>query len=146
MSGTQNKENHNSHKSRSLLSQFISFTGIGAIATGLQYTILITLIELELMGPVFASASGFLISAVFNYYMNYHFTFKSEEQHASAAVKFGTVASIGLIWNTLIMYTMVHILNIDYLASQVTATLAVLVWNFLANRQWTFRASKPKEV
>ena len=126
---------------RSMISQFLRFLGIGGFTTALQYVILIFLAELHVMAPVWASATGYAVSAFFNYLMNYYFTFTSREKHYSAAARFSLVATIGLLLNTALMYLATEIFLIHYLISQIFATGVVLIWNFTANRSWTYKAS-----
>lgn len=97
------------------------------------------LVEVVSANAVVASALGFTVGALVNYYLNYHITFKSKKSHNEAIIKFLTVALIGLALNTLIMFVAAEILLIYYLLAQVMATGMVLVWNFAGNRLWTFR-------
>jgi putative flippase GtrA len=123
-----------------MLTQFVKFAGVGALATSVQYLVLIALTESGLTGPVVASTLGYVTSGVLNYSLNYSYTFNSRERHRSAALKFVMVSSLGLGLNTSLMYVGVHILGFYYLLGQVLATGVVLLWNFFANRWWTFRA------
>ena len=123
-----------------MLTQFLKFAGVGAVATIVQYLILIALTESGLTGPVVASTLGYVTSGVLNYSLNYSYTFNSQECHRSAALKFVTVSSLGLGLNTSLMYVSVHTLGFYYLLGQLLATGVVLLWNFFANRWWTFRA------
>jgi putative flippase GtrA len=124
-----------------MLRQLIRFLGVGAVATLLQYAILIGLVELAAFDPVLASATGFVISAVFNYLANYHLTFSSNQPHATAATRFVLVASIGLLLNTSSMYLLVDLLAAQYIVAQVLSTGVALIWNFHANRRWTYKAA-----
>jgi len=122
-----------------IIRQLLSFSGIGAIATFLQYAILLALTERNLQDPVVASAIGFSISAVFNYLGNYFITFRSRESHPIALLKFLVVAITGLALNTIGMEFLVHFLSFQYLLSQIVCTGVVFSWNFLLNRRWTFK-------
>ena len=124
----------------SLISKFISFAGTGAIATGIQYMILIVLRESAGIDAVSASACGYIIAAVANYLMKYHWVFASDEHHHVAGPKYAVVSLSGLTLNTLLMYLGTEILGIYYLLAQVVVTGIVLVWNFTLNGIWTFRA------
>jgi putative flippase GtrA len=119
--------------------QFLLFAGVGTLATVGQYAILMLLVDLVGTTPVVASSVAFAASATLNYALNYRVTFKSKKRHAEALVKFSTVACGGLVLNAGIMSTLVHGLAMHYLKAQFLATALVLVWNFFANRMWTFR-------
>ena len=127
----------------SLFKKFLGFAGVGAIATGIQYLILILLAELAGVPPVYASAIGYAISAVINYLMKYHFVFASDEKHHVAGPKYALISAVGLTLNTGLMQSGLLLLGEKdfasyYLAVQVVATGLVLLWNFFANVIWTF--------
>ena len=123
---------------RGTIGQFLMFAGIGIVGTLGHYTTLIVLVQFWAVDPVFASTFGFVVGAVVNYILNYHFTFRSDKRHAEALTKFLIVATIGAGINGLIMYYGVENTNIHYLIVQIFATLVVLFWNFVVNKLWTF--------
>ena len=123
----------------SVIRKFAYFSGVGVIATGIQYVILIVLVQGVGVPPVRASAIGFVISAVVNYMLNYHVTFESRKAHSEAATKFMVIAALGLIVNSLIMHVGTDILRIHYIFTQLVATGSVLMWNFTGNYLWSFR-------
>lgn len=121
-----------------LLGQFVRFLGVGLAATAVQYALLILAVEGAQVDPTIASSVGFIISAVFNYWANYYFTFTSRVRHHVAARRFAAVAVIGLVLNALIMSYFHHFTNVPYLAAQIVATGVVLIWNFFGNALWTY--------
>jgi putative flippase GtrA len=118
---------------------FIKFLGIGAIATIIQYIIFIVLVELSSLTIVLASGLGYGVSSIFNYLMNYHYTFSSDAKHKVAALKFTLVALVGLSLNSLLMYLLVELFNVHYIISQIMVTGIILVVNFFAHKLWTFQ-------
>jgi putative flippase GtrA len=126
-----------------LIAKFMGFAGTGAIATGIQYLILVGLRELGGISPVIASATGYGIAAVANYLMKYHWVFRSDEKHHVAGPKYAVVSASGLALNTLLMYLGTQVLGLYYLFAQVITTGLVLIWNFALNGLWTFRAIGP---
>ena len=76
-----------------VLPRFLKFAGVGAIATAIQYGVLVASVELLGIGPVSGSCAGFLVGAVFNYWANYHFTFGSDNPHWVAASRFAVTAT-----------------------------------------------------
>jgi len=71
-------------KEKGTIGQFLMFAGVGAIGTVGHYTTLIVLVQFWKVDPVFASSFGFVVGAVINYILNYHFTFQSEAAYGSA--------------------------------------------------------------
>jgi putative flippase GtrA len=123
---------------RTLATQFMSFAGVGALATLLQYLVLVLLVYADILNAVAASAVGYIAGALLSYWLNYHYTFRSTSDHARSMAKFAIVACAGLVLNTAIMAGLTSGLHWHYLLSQVLATGIVLIWNFAANRAWTF--------
>jgi putative flippase GtrA len=125
-------------KSKGTLAQFLMFAGIGAIGTVGHYTTLIVLVQFWMVDPVVASSFGFVVGAITNYILNYHFTFQSDKRHSEALTKFLIVATIGAGINGFIMYIGVENTDINYLIVQISATGIVLLWSFIVNKLWTF--------
>ncbi len=121
------------------LKQFLLFSVVGAVGTSGQYAMLILLVEVTKQNPVLASTLGFLVGALINYILNYRYTFKSDKPHRETLVKFLVVAAIGACINTGLMYVLIESIDLQYLIAQLLATAAVLAWNFLANKYWTFQ-------
>lgn len=120
-------------------STFLAFVTVGAIATGLQYLVLVVAVELLGWSPTLASSAGFCLAAVVNYWLNYHVTFGSCARHVVAAGRFALVAAIGLAINSAAMLVLARFLGLYYLLAQVLATCLTLAWTFSASRLWTFR-------
>jgi putative flippase GtrA len=124
---------------RELGVQFTKFAGVGAIGTLAHYAVLVAMVHLAGANPVFSSGLGAIVGAIINYLLNYTHTFRSHARHRDAAPKFIIVALVGILINLFMMYVLVAILDVYYLAAQIVATGAVLGWNFVGNRYWTFR-------
>jgi putative flippase GtrA len=124
-----------------LLKQFIKFSGVGIVGTAVQYLTLFVLVQLGGVYPVLASTAGFVLGAFVNYYLNYIYTFRSSKSHTDAMPKFFTVATVGLFLNAMIMEFFISFFGLPYIIAQLIATALVLLWNFAANRMWTFMES-----
>ena len=124
-----------------LLRQFVKFTGVGFISAIGHYGLLIALVQLAAVQPVPASAAGALLGAWLNYSLNYRFTFHSTRSHRESVLRFGVVAAIGLVLNTLFMWVGVDVIGAHYLLSQIVTTGLVLIWSFAGNRYWTFHSA-----
>ena len=119
--------------------QFLIFAAVGVVGTIGHYVALVVLVSVGGVDPVISSALGFVVGAMINYWLNYHVTFKSTLLHTETVWKFFSVAAVGLLLNTLLMGLLVSMLRVHYLFGQVVTTGIVLLWNYLANRHWTFR-------
>jgi putative flippase GtrA len=114
------------------------FLVVGGTATAVQYIVLVACVRALSLAPVVASAIGFALSSVLNYYLNYRLTFRSSRAHVSALPRFLLIAGIGLIANSVSMWLLTKSAHLGYLLSQVLTTALVLIWNYTANRKWTF--------
>jgi putative flippase GtrA len=123
--------------------QFICFSAIGAVGTSAHYGLLVYLVEICNVRPLMGSVSGFICGAIINYILNYYITFQSKRPHPKASFQFFSIALMGLPLNSGIMFGMNEVMGVHYVLSQIIATLVTLVWNFVANRRWTF-ASETK--
>jgi putative flippase GtrA len=123
----------------SIPGQFVSFAGVGVVATAIHYAILIALVRRGAMHPALATGAGATVGAVVSYLLNYHYTFRSSNGHAASMAKFGVVAGTAVILNSLCMLLGTEGLGMHYVLSQIVATGLVLIWTFLANRSWTFQ-------
>lgn len=126
--------------SKHTLKQFIIFTAIGGIGTAGQYVTLIALVEAKFLDAISSSTVGFAVGAVINYFLNYKFTFNSTKSHKEAMSKFFLVAIFGAAINTALMYIGIQLMHLYYLLAQIIATGIVLLWNFAANKLWTFKS------
>ncbi len=126
----------------SIFRQFVSFVGVGAVATAAHYLILIVLVQFYHLDPILASGIGAIAGALISYVLNYHFTFRSNSTHALSVAKFFIVAGVGLALNSMSMLVCIELFGFYYLLSQILATALVLIWSFTANRAWTFRESR----
>ena len=131
-----------SRLSPALFTQFLNFLWVGGLATALQYLVLIALVQIGGVKPILASVVGYASGAGLSYFLNYHVTFASDRSHGQAIAKFLVVAVIGLAVNSTIVTIAIGSVGLNYLIAQVIATVMVLLWNFWANRLWTFGATR----
>jgi len=124
-----------------LLSQIFKFLCVGGFATALHYAVMFMLMHGASWEPAKASASGFLISAVFNFMLNARITFKSDRSMLHTAPRFALVCAAGLLLNHLVLTAMLSLGSHPFLA-QIIATFCILSWNFIVNALWTFRNKK----
>lgn len=122
--------------------RFAKFLGVGGVATLMQYGILIAMVELLSASAFVASTIGYLVSGIFNYTLNYYFTFTSSAKHGLAATRFIIVAVIGLALNSSLVFLLTDVISVFYITAQVIATAVVVIWNFIAHKHWTYRSVK----
>jgi putative flippase GtrA len=119
--------------------QFVRFATVGAAGTAIQYAVLWAGVELFAAPAALASMVGFALGSVFNYALNYLFTFRSEKSHGETAPKYYAVLGIGLALNGALMALLVHRLDWNYWIAQLVTTGIALVWHFAGSKWWAFR-------
>jgi putative flippase GtrA len=122
-----------------MLAQFLKFAAAGAIGTAFHYATLVLWVEVLGGRVVPGTLAGFCAGALVNYLIARRFVFASDRPHAAALPRFALVATTGAVLNTAIVAWLAGA-GLHYLLAQVVATGAVLAWNFLLNRAWTFTA------
>ncbi len=123
-----------------MLIKFIVFASVGVVGTLAHYLVLYQLVESYGIDPVTASGCGAITGLFVNYLLNYILTFKSQQSHIKAFPKFAVIAGIGFSLNLGLMAALTP--HFYYLYAQIVTTLLVLLWNFLGNSLWTFKAEK----
>jgi len=116
----------------------VRFLIVGGVATIIQYSALIGMVERWHWNAVVASSLGYFLSAIANYLLNYYFTFRSDNPHRVAITRFAAVAAAGFVLNALFMELLAEKLHVAYVFSQILATVATLIWNYWANSRWSF--------
>ena len=125
-----------------MFNQLKRFLAVGLLATTVHFLVLMSCVEFLAMNVAIASATGFLLGLVVNYWLNRNYTFSSNAPHSITAIRFGAVAGTGFLINTLMMTFLDGIGWLPYLQAQCVTTGVVLVWNFLCNALWTFKSEK----
>lgn len=120
--------------------QFVKFCIVGASGTAVDWIVYFILNRWFLVFYLLAKALSFILAAINNYIWNRIWTFGSHEKHIAIEFgKFFIVSLVGLGLNILIMYLAVDKLKFNDFWGLVLATASVMMWNFLANKFWTFR-------
>ena len=127
-------------KPLSLLRQFITFSGVGAIATACHYVVLFVLVVDAGVHPVTASFCGALVGAIVSYVLNRTLTFQSTAQHRKTAPKFFLIAGLAVMLNSALISILILSVGLPYQVAQVLTTAVLIVVTFGLNKVWSFRA------
>ena len=119
--------------------QFVRFAAVGATGTAVQYAVLWAGVEVFAVPAALASMAGFALGSIFNYALNYFFTFRSEKRHVETAPKYYAVLAVGLAINGALMALLVHRLDWNYWIAQLFTTAVALLWHFAGSKWWAFK-------
>lgn len=117
----------------------VTFLAVGGGATALHYLLAVSVFYIFGTTLMWASAFGFVLSAVANYLLNRRLTFRSLQSHADAAPRFVVTAVAGLLINCLLLFFFGNVLEWHPVVSQLFSTLGVLIWNYSISGFWIFK-------
>ncbi len=121
-----------------LFRQLSSFAGVGLIATGVHYCLLIGLVEFAHLAAPLAALVGSVAGAIASYALNRRHTFRSDLPHARAGARFALVALGAAALTYVFMSVFVNAAGAPYLPAQIVTTAIVTLYTFAAHRLWTF--------
>ena len=126
-----------------LLKQVIKFVVVGSVAFCFDfglYTALTRLVDGLQDYYVLVSVGTSAVAVTVAYFLNHYWTFRQHE-HASwrLAVRYFAVTGSGLVWQNVLLASLVEIVGVYDLYAKVIAVLVVgLCWNFALSRWWVF--------
>ena len=118
---------------------------------------MLSLIKFVGIPPFLANVIGFIFAVIQNFILNRTFTFPEfkDRRMSEQVVKFIFVSLVGLTINMPIFILVDSYLrpswthwlsnselgfNVSYQFAKLTAIAVVMLWNFTANRLWTFKS------
>lgn len=133
-----------SHKK--LILQFIKFCIVGTLGMIIDIGFLNLLHKVFNLNVYFSATISFILAVINNFLLNRHWTFKGLKMKEKSPPRqftfFVMVSIIGLGINLGIMWILIESFNLWYNWAKVIAILIVTLWNFLANKFWTFREQR----
>ena len=129
------------------IKQFISYFftgGIAAIVEWVMFSVFSGMCSLHYLVSTFLA---FIFSTTTNYCLGRAWTFRDnysyKNKHGKEFFLVFLVSALGLLYNLLLMYLFVNILQLDtkrlQLISKIAATGIVFIWNFLSRKFLIYR-------
>jgi putative flippase GtrA len=122
------------------VAQFGRFLVVGASATLLHYVILVLLHGRLAVDANASTAVGYGLSATYNFFASYYFTYRSRVPLLIALPRYAFVVVTGLLLNGALFSAARALLGVHYLIAQLFATAVVLLWSFCLGRSFAFKA------
>lgn len=119
--------------------EFLRYSLVGCIATGVHYFVLFLLVEGGHLRPAYSATIGSGCGALVAYWGNRRFTFSSASPHWSALSRFLVVAAMGASLSAALVWASTALFAWHYMIGQIAATLLALFFTYGFNRVWTFR-------
>jgi len=125
------------------LTPFIKYAIVGTTGTLIDLGSLYIFVEYFGLSVLISAIFSFLLAVVNNFTWNKIWTFENKSKNLRKLfIKFLMVSLVGLILTISMMAIFVNILKIWYMFAKILTSGVVLVWNFLANKYWTFKFKK----
>ncbi len=119
---------------------FVKYALVGFTGTAVDVGSLYVFVDFLHINLLAGTALSFILAVINNFVLNKYWTFQNRSSNIRKQfIKFLIVSLIGLFLTELCMVFFVYGLHIWYLASKLLTSGLVLMWNFLANRYWTFK-------
>jgi putative flippase GtrA len=121
--------------------QFIIFSVVGLINTGIHYCVFLFLYKLINVNYLIASVVGYSCGLLNSFILNKKWTFKTINVRKDIElIKFVIVNVVALAVNIIGLRFFVEVMGIKPEISQIGAIGFSLVTNFVGNKYWTFRS------
>lgn len=118
--------------------QFLKFAVVGLISFGIDWGMLIALVEFLHVNFLFSTTVSFITSVVVNYWLSLKFVFDHREgmSRKREFTIFAILSAVGLGLNDLYMFVGVAMLNIGYQMMKAIATFLVTWYNYFSRRRF----------
>lgn len=121
-----------------MLKSFSKYALVGILGTATHLGLLYILVEFARMSPLLSTSIAFVWVVLQTYFLARSWVFRSDKKHSTSLPRFVVVSVTGFFANLGIMYVMVNVLGIWYMAAQTVTIVVIPPFNFLMNRYWTF--------
>ncbi len=119
----------------------IKYSTVGISGTAVDILVLYFLVDILGLGVILAASISFILAATNNFLWNNIWTFREDVHKRFISlryIRFMIVSVIGLILTIFLMYIFNSILFIWYILAKIMTSIVVLLWNYYANKHWTF--------
>ena len=116
--------------------QLIKFGAVGAIATAIDYGLMVFLTEIFNVRYLISCAISFSVSVILNYFLSIKYVFNVTHKTSKGAeiLIFVFLSVIGLMLNQFLMWWTVERLSINYLIAKIIATVIVMGYNYISRK------------
>ncbi|MFT5335940.1 MAG: putative flippase GtrA [Halioglobus sp.] len=111
---------------------------VGGLGTVTHLSLLYLFVEFLFLSPLVASSTAFVCVVLQSYSLNRNWTFQSDKAHATTLPRYVIVSCFGFATNLAIMFVMINIFALWYMAAQIVTIVVIPAMNFLLNKYWTF--------
>jgi putative flippase GtrA len=116
------------------------------VASGVDFMVMIALVEATSSSPVVATVIGAGCGAVTNFLFGRHWTFRASDGHVGGqAFRYAAVSGGSLALNALGVQVLAVMLGVYYIGARLAVSLVgSVLWNYPLHRHFVFR--RPREL
>lgn len=123
------------------LFKFLKFGIVGFSGLLIDFALTWMLKEKARISPYIANATGFMVAASSNWYLNRIWSFESQNTALGEEyLAFISVSLLGLVINTLALFVGIKKFKLNFYLAKAIAIGVTTFWNFFANYYYTFAA------
>jgi putative flippase GtrA len=118
------------------------YSVVGASGTIIDLLFLYILVDILSFDVIYAAIISFILAATNNFIFNKGWTFKNttnSDLYHIKYLKFMIISIIGLLFTVTLMFFINKVLMIWYISAKIVTSIVVLLWNYYANKNWTFK-------
>lgn len=123
---------------------FLRFVIVGGVTAAIYFGVIFFLIGKLTVEAVTASSIAYIMAVALNYMLHYMWTFKSNEKHYGAFLRYLAMCAIGFLINFFVLYLGINTLENNYVIIQLVAIIGILLWNFLVSYLWVFNSQRER--
>lgn len=118
--------------------EFIRFSFVGLTCFIINIVLLFVFIEFYEMHYAAATVVCFFFLNLLGYVLNKFFTFRHKGKFFTSFVKYFSVMVFSLGLNLFLMWILVGVAGLHYMAASVMISILMLLLNFFSHRIWSF--------
>ncbi|TLM85736.1 GtrA family protein [Pseudarthrobacter sp. NamE2] len=114
---------------------------MGGLSFALDLGLLVALHELFNVDLLIATPIAFVVSLVFNFFLQRIFTFQAANHHGISAVKYLSLVVFNIAVSDVIVAGF-DALGWSYVIGKGTATVLTTIWNYFLYKEWIFKGKR----
>ncbi len=120
--------------------RFGKFAIVGILNTSIDFLVFFVLVHFAAVPYLWANFFSYCVATINSYYLNRRWTFRSSVGNWQREFgQYFLVITIGFLLNEGLLYILVDHAGLPTVLSKIGVIGVVMIWNYGANRFWTFR-------
>ena len=122
------------------LAQLFRFGIVGAIATAVHISVVVSLVESTVISdPLVANIVAFCCAVLVSYFGHNYWTFQHRQHSTKQFARFVLITLSALGLNQIILYVATRLIGLDYKIGLIFVILLVPIFTYFLARLWVFR-------